>query len=53
MYLLVDGMHGEHPELIQDQFWESHDFDIPYTSATARRLKQSSYFQGDGADGPR
>jgi len=32
-YLVVDEMHAEHPELIRDQYWDTADFDLPYTAA--------------------
>lgn len=27
-------MHQEHPELIRDQYWDSVNFDLPYTAAS-------------------
>ncbi|ELU18224.1 hypothetical protein CAPTEDRAFT_194394 [Capitella teleta] len=33
-YLVVDEMHAEHPELIKDQYWDEHDFELPYTVAS-------------------
>ncbi|KAL7640590.1 UNVERIFIED_CONTAM: hypothetical protein RMT77_008865 [Armadillidium vulgare] len=34
-YLIVDGMHSEHPEMIQDKYWdEGIPQDLPYTIAT-------------------
>ena len=32
-YLIVDEMHAEHPELIKDQYWDTNQFELPYTTA--------------------
>ncbi|KAI0240529.1 Bestrophin-2 [Lamellibrachia satsuma] len=33
-YLIVDEMHADHPHLIKDQYWDSIEFDLPYTPDT-------------------
>lgn len=38
-------MHADHPELIKDAYWETIDFELPYTSAT-ENLRPSVPFLG-------
>ena len=35
MYVIVDEMHAEYPELTKDRYWGMHgvDIDLPYTGA--------------------
>ncbi len=42
-YLVVDEMHSEHPELIKDQYWDSVDFDLPYTKASFPYRTEQTY----------
>jgi len=38
-YMIVDGMHEEHPELLRDQYWDTLDIELPYTAATIQHQK--------------
>jgi hypothetical protein len=38
-YLIVDEMHAETPDLIKDQYWDTTEFQIPYTEAAIQYQK--------------
>jgi len=40
-YLIVDDMHQNIPELTKDQYWDSTDFQLPYTEATIHYQKEA------------
>ena len=47
-------MHAEHPELIKDAYWDTAEFALPYTQATANisRIEEANKQQQFGsADG--
>ena len=39
-YMIVDDMHNETPDLIKDQYWNTQDFEIPYTEAAKQYYKE-------------
>lgn len=47
-YMIVDGMHQEHPELIKDQYWDSFNINLPYTEAAQKFQKDE--FIGSAAN---
>jgi len=47
-YMIVDDMHQNIPELTKDQYWDSTDFQLPYTEETLRYQKEA--VQGSAAD---
>lgn len=47
-YMIVDGMHQEHPELIKDQYWDSFNINLPYTEAAQKFQKDE--FVGSAAN---
>jgi hypothetical protein len=46
-YLIVDGMHAETPELIKDQYWDTVQFQIPYTEAAIQYQKDQELSSTD------
>ena len=47
VYVVVDGMHEEHPDLIRDLYWNKPEFELPYTEA-AQQFKKDA-FMGSAA----
>ena len=40
-YLIVDEMHQNTPELTKDQYWDSTDFQLPYTEASIQYQREA------------
>ena len=40
-YLIVDDMHQNIPELSKDQYWDTTDFQLPYTEATIHYQREA------------
>lgn len=45
-YLIVDEVHAQHPELMQDIYWDVANFSLPYTKDTLRESVIPSTFHG-------